>query len=209
MNESGGFYDLCADAWTPIVTAPFSVDTLHANYTPIMAWTGDKILVWGGYEMTPTWTGYAEGMTVAIASRFDVASNAWSGMNRSGEPQVRETAAQIWTGNRLLVWGGVVPSGDRTWVNHDDGALYDPATDSWSPIASAGAPTGRGFTQPPVWTGDKMIVWGGYRYEEGPGVSPRPRTRPTARSTIPRPTAGRRWRGWMRRSGRWSGPARR
>ena len=135
---------MCTDAWTPIATAPFSVDTLQANYTPIVAWTGDELLVWGGYEMTPTWTGYAEGMAVAVAHRFDVASNAWSGMNRSGEPQVRETAAQIWTGSRLLVWGGVAQSDDRTWVNHDDGALYDPETDSWSTIASASAPPGEG-----------------------------------------------------------------
>jgi hypothetical protein len=74
-SESGGIYDLCADAWTPIVTAPFSVDTLQATYTPIVACTGDELLVWGGYEMTPTWTGYAEGMAVAIANRFDVASS--------------------------------------------------------------------------------------------------------------------------------------
>jgi hypothetical protein len=94
-------------------------------------------------------------------------------MNRSGEPHVRELAAQIWAGDRLLVWGGVTQSGDSTWVNHDDGALYDPKTDRWSAIASVGAPSGRGFTEPPVWTGDKLIVWGGYRYEGGTSISPK------------------------------------
>ena len=38
-----------------------------------------------------------------------------------------------------------------------DGAAYDPATDRWSPIA--GGPAARGHTA--VWTGTRMIVWGG------------------------------------------------
>src|SRR6185312_2994233 len=42
----------------------------------------------------------------------------------------------------------------------DDGAGYDPATDTWRPIAAAGAPSGRA-NQTAVWTGTQMLVWGG------------------------------------------------
>jgi hypothetical protein len=170
-TESGAIYDLCADAWTPIGPTPFGVEAVEpVAFVPIVAWTGSGILVWGGYERTPG--AYEEGEPVQLASRFDLADMAWSAMQRSGEPTVRETAAMLWTGSRLLVWGGAAQSGDRTWVNHADGALYDPATDSWSPMASAGAPSGRGFSSPPIWTGEKLIVWGGFRLLTGMGVGP-------------------------------------
>jgi hypothetical protein len=61
----------------------------------------------------------------------------------------------------MLIWGGVITWGsgrvfaDRTF---DDGAAYDPATDTWRPIAA-------GFLEPriyhsAVWTGTEMIIWG-------------------------------------------------
>jgi N-acetylneuraminic acid mutarotase len=41
------------------------------------------------------------------------------------------------------------------------GGRYDPATDTWQPLESAGAPTARtGFTM--TWTGRDAIVFGGY-----------------------------------------------
>jgi len=55
------------------------------------------------------------------------------------------------------------------------GAAYDPATDSWRPIADA--PEGRAGAQA-VWTGREMIVWGGLPPLQGPedsGDGPGPR----------------------------------
>lgn len=56
----------------------------------------------------------------------------------------------MWTGSRFIVWGGVVGN-----VGLADGALYDPASDSWSsiplePRVRPGAPA--------VWAGDRMVV---------------------------------------------------
>ena len=45
-------------------------------------------------------------------------------------------------------------------VVHDDGAAYDPATNSWRSIAPAPVPARTGSTG--VWTGSRLIVWGGY-----------------------------------------------
>ncbi len=54
----------------------------------------------------------------------------------------------------MIVWGGADPGG------YGDGAIYDPSIDSWQPMTAQGAPSGRsGHTA--VWTGSKMIVWGG------------------------------------------------
>src|SRR5262249_44733103 len=41
-----------------------------------------------------------------------------------------------------------------------DGALYDPAHDTWTPIAAVGAPKPR-FDHLLAWTGDRLLVWGG------------------------------------------------
>ncbi len=55
----------------------------------------------------------------------------------------------------MVVWGGV----DTQWEN--TGGLYDPATDTWAATSTTSAPTPR-TTHTAVWTGSKMVVWGGW-----------------------------------------------
>jgi N-acetylneuraminic acid mutarotase len=58
----------------------------------------------------------------------------------------------------MIAWGG---STDDTTTMLDTGSRYDPASDSWQPIASGSdSPQGRVF-HTTVWTGSEMIVWGG------------------------------------------------
>ena len=52
-------------------------------------------------------TLYLEGTTVATASLYDPAANAWM----ADEPFRRAAGAEVggvrlWTGSRLLIWGG-------------------------------------------------------------------------------------------------------
>jgi hypothetical protein len=79
----------------------------------------------------------------------------WSAINSSGSPSPRYDHVAVWTGREMLVWGGV---GCSRWCN--DGARYDPATDSWAPISNDGAPSRRSGARA-VWTGREMFVWGG------------------------------------------------
>lgn len=68
----------------------------------------------------------------------------------------------VWTGNEMIVWGGHVsniPGYSST------GHRYDPASDTWTPITSNGAPIGR-LGGKAVWTGNQMIVWGGQVYSQ-------------------------------------------
>ena len=61
----------------------------------------------------------------------------------------------VWTGSKMIVWGGATAT-----ARLNTGGLYDPATDSWAATTLTSAPTARtGHTA--VWTGDRMIVWGG------------------------------------------------
>src|SRR5260221_10979023 len=84
-------------------------------------------------------------------------------MSLSGSPTARQYATAVWTeaGGRMLIWGGEgrnVAGAIASTLN--DGAQFDPATNSWSAIASSGAPSRRYFHSA-IWTGSRMIVWGG------------------------------------------------
>lgn len=69
----------------------------------------------------------------------------------------------VWTGDRMLVWGGVGPDDQAL----GDGAAYDPRSDRWTPMADARVKLGRSSTA--VWTGERMIVWGPVATNPGEG----------------------------------------
>lgn len=76
-----------------------------------------------------------------------------SAVNASG---ARSGHTGVWSGSRLLVWGGTVAGAPA-----NTGGEYDPATDAWSTISTINAPTARSGHSA-VWTGDRMLVWGGF-----------------------------------------------
>src|SRR5438477_313600 len=57
----------------------------------------------------------------------------------------------------MLIWGGTI-GGDPFLANN--GAIYDPAIDSWTIITTNGGPTAR-RQHCAVWTGKQMLIWGG------------------------------------------------
>src|SRR5690606_26383253 len=63
----------------------------------------------------------------------------------------------VWTGTEMLIWGGYDGAGGNTLNN---GARYNPSTNVWTPISTTNAPSARG-EHSAVWTGDRMIIWGG------------------------------------------------
>ena len=69
----------------------------------------------------------------------------------------RADAASIWTGRELIVWGGQAKSTGPTIV--DDGAAYDPASDTWRALPSAPISRPDDAGQAVVWTGTEMVVW--------------------------------------------------
>lgn len=70
-------------------------------------------------------------------------------------PQPRYGHASVWTGSEMLIWGG-----HGTPIYFNNGARYDPATDTWSPMTTVGAPAAM-VADKAVWTGSEMIVWNG------------------------------------------------
>ena len=113
-------------------------------------WTGKEVIVWGGG---------ADGRFHNGGVRIDPASKSSRTVSVTAAPAARWGHAAVWTGDRMIVWGGR----DRfeSFGNKNDGALYDPATDSWKPMSAESAPEGRSQAAC-AWTGKEMIAWGGF-----------------------------------------------
>jgi hypothetical protein len=109
------------------------------------------------------------GLAVAVSSGVitdrstpKTTSDPWSGYGEGWTelpppPEWRDGAATVWTGSKLLYWGGV-PRGQRTDVPAaDDGWFFDPTDQQWAPIPSAPVALRRGWG---TWTGTEALFWG-------------------------------------------------
>jgi N-acetylneuraminic acid mutarotase len=81
----------------------------------------------------------------------------WRPLTVAGSPSARTLHTAVWTGSKMIVWGGRTAGNMVT----NTGAVYDPVLDSWSATNLQGAPGAR-YGHVAVWTGAEMIVWGGY-----------------------------------------------
>jgi hypothetical protein len=85
-------------------------------------------------------------------------SGGWTPTGVAACPAARTDHSAVWTGSRMVVWGGRAPFVEGEM---NTGGRYDPATDSWSATSLVGAPTPR-YRHTAVWTNSEMIVWGGH-----------------------------------------------
>jgi N-acetylneuraminic acid mutarotase len=116
------------------------------------------MLVWGGVAE------FGEGQeNIVTGGLLDPATRIWTRISSVGAPTPRTGYVAVWTGTRLLVWGG------RVGIHHTigstetvlaTGAQYDLATDTWAPLSGTGAPAAR-YGHTAVWTGSRLVVWGG------------------------------------------------
>jgi hypothetical protein len=94
---------------------------------------------------------------LAIALKGTV-SHCGSWVNMAVPPPAvpRADYTAIWTGSKMIVWGGVNAAGDKTKT----AGIYDPLANSWTVATLAGAPAER-KNHTAVWTGSEMLIWGG------------------------------------------------
>lgn len=104
----------------------------------------------------------------------------------------RTSTAAVWTGSRLLVWGGEGADHSR----YADGAAYDPATRRWTRIPAAPL-SGRAGAQA-VWLDGSLVVWGGVESDEGRPAADGARYDPTTRVWTRLPPAPVTSFGWAR-----------
>ena len=196
--NSGGRYTTSPEAWQATAA---SLDAPSARHRHLALWTGARMVVWGGLSglgvlgdgalyspddgqwaalpsagapsprvrATAVWTGslvivwggegdsslLGDGAILPIGNGGTTAGT-WESMSSVGAPSARADHTAIWTGTRMIVWGGQAPLGGRL----ADGGMFNVGTGAWSPMASAGAPSARA-KHSAAWTGSEMIVFGG------------------------------------------------
>ncbi|MBA2434439.1 MAG: hypothetical protein H0V54_05020 [Chthoniobacterales bacterium] len=146
--NTGGSYDPVSNTWTALSTS--NAPAPREYHTAI--WTGTEMIVWGGYDGTKS-TG------VTTGGRYNPETNSWTATSTTGAPAARYGHKSVWTGTRMIVWGGQGPN-FFTYDYLNTGAVYDPVANTWTATSLTGAPSPRS-AHTAVWSGTEMIVWGG------------------------------------------------
>jgi hypothetical protein len=145
-TNTGARYDPIGDAWAP--TSEFNAPLRRNGFTTV--WTGSEMIVWGGRSSGSN--------VLSTGGRYDPEVNLWTPTSTSGSPGARQDHTAVWTGSEMIVWGG--RTGSFPWDPFVSGGRYDPAADSWTPTSTHDVPEAR-YDHSAVWTGERMIVWGG------------------------------------------------
>jgi N-acetylneuraminic acid mutarotase len=143
--NTGGRYNPVTDSW--IATSTTNAPVGRESHTAV--WTGSTMIIWGGF--------FSDGNNnyLNTGGRYSPNTNSWTATSVFNSPAARETHGAVWTGDEMIVWGGL---GDAGYF--DTGGRYNPATDSWTATNTANAPVGRNV-HGATWTGKEMIIWGG------------------------------------------------
>ena len=153
--NSGGRYNPTTDTWVTTSTGS-GFPSARAGHTAV--WTGSRMIVWGGILYTvDVFHGSQVQTPLKSGWSYNPSANSWTATNETTAPSARGGHTAVWTGSRMIVWGGNPPAGPIP------GGRYDPATDTWAPITQTGDPAGGNvrLKHTAIWTGDRMIVWGG------------------------------------------------
>jgi N-acetylneuraminic acid mutarotase len=139
--RDGALYDPKTDAWEKIPSAP-----LEGRTGFMMAWTGQKLLIWGGSQTAGTdHTYFNDG------AEYDTATQKWELLPKSPLER-RSSMAGVWMGDQLIIWGGY-----HHGKYKDDGAALKDG--KWTPLPSAPMAPRAGVAAAAL--DGKLVIWGG------------------------------------------------
>lgn len=159
----GALYNSASKSWTlikkPDWWTPRS-STWEFDPRQTVTWTGGKLIVWGGVDNTNN---------KPLGAIYDPKAKTWSKINTDSiyAPLRIGGHSAIWTGSKMVIWGGYAGMSDAFRAITNEGAIYDAAKDDWLPTVVQKAPYARAGHQA-IWTGQKMVI------VSGGGVSSRP-----------------------------------
>ena len=135
--NSGGRYDPNTNSWT----ATSAANAPDGRTTHTAVWTGSDMIVWGGQAGS---LGYY----FNTGGRYDPAADTWTPTSTANAPDGRYHHTAVWTGNEMIVWGGILYSNTYTSTG---GRYCAPG-----PLAQLGNISTRAFVQ----TGDNVMIGG-------------------------------------------------
>ncbi len=132
-------YNPVSNVWRRLALLPAS------RFNADAVWDGHEMLLVGGIGASQ---GGRPGSPAKVGFAYNPKTNRWRAL--APMPTGRTNFPVVWSGKRLLIWGGSTPP---------SGIAYDPAANRWSGLPPAPL-TGR-TSLTAVWTGRAMILWGG------------------------------------------------
>lgn len=141
-----------------------------------LIWTGEKsnkLIVWGGCRAKEL-ADQACNLSYNDGAIFDVKQNRFTSKIQAPlEPRVFHST--VWTGEELIVWGGVKNYKRLGTAPLADGARYNLSTGKWEVLKSDDKAPSPRREHTAVFTGktgnpnsaNKMVVWGGCHSEIG------------------------------------------
>ena len=147
LLNDGALYAPGLDQWASLggISSPPS-----ARSGATAVWTGDRLIVWGGQG-----AGGLLGDGAELVFSISGLPLHWTALSGSGAPPPRQGHSAVWTGTKMIIWGGRNAIGPLA-----DGAAYDPASGSWEPLPALNAPAARS-DHAAVWTGQDMLIVAG------------------------------------------------
>jgi hypothetical protein len=148
-----------APGWTLSREGPIGVRT-----GGVFLWDGSGVVLWGGASYDRT--GHLQ-PAAANGAVYDAATDTWKVID-TAPIAGRRSAKAVWTGSRVVIWGGVDDQGQGL----HDGALFYPSSGVWTKMADAPAEVSAAGSAA-VWTGTEMLVWGGPAGSKGAAFDPK------------------------------------
>ena len=146
--DDGLRWNAATNSWRRIPPDP----AMPVRYGHTAVWSGSEMIVWGGSQ--------------AGGGRYNPAGEGtWTAIPSRPELDYRYGHSAVWTGAEMIIWSGGTY---ETFIPNIrmDGGRYNPVTGNWTLFPGNVAVPGR-LGHSTVWTGGKMIVWGGYSVDAG------------------------------------------
>jgi len=128
-------------------------------------WTGTEMIIWAGLDAS------SAGGQACDGSRWNGRSGQWKRLPTFNAPTSLAKPNVFWTGTEMLISDTYTTTSENI---HAPGALFNPATETWSPMTSKLPPPR--YLTPAVWTGHSMLIFSGvspYNYRF-PNISGNP-----------------------------------
>lgn len=96
--NTGGRYNPSTGSW--IATSTTNAPPARGLHTAV--WNGREMIIWGG------WLG-GSSIYFNTGGRYNPGTDGWIATSTSNAPTRRYADTAVWTGNEMIVWGGVGP----------------------------------------------------------------------------------------------------